>query len=230
MGVEKSAEMAQRFLIKVVRGVIEALKLLTAKNGRVAASCSSVFLLQNAGLVKNKRVTTSWWLAKELQRLEPTCKVDADRMVCADEGIVTAGAAFAQTELMLHLLRELCGNNLAAGVSRALLIDGRQAQAPFVVPEAFCDGEDLVGRLAQRIENSLPDLPKVGELAKEFCMSERTLSRHIQKVTWRGTLALMQSVKQRRARTLLESSRMSVEKVAASVGYKDAPSLTGSVQ
>ena len=56
-------------------------------------------------------------------------------------------------------------------------------------------------------------------------MSERTLSRHIHKVTGKSTLALIQSVKQRRARALLASSRLSVEQVAAAVGYQDATAL-----
>jgi transcriptional regulator GlxA family with amidase domain len=225
LGLDDPSDMAQRFQLDDARQACEALKKHFAKNGRIAASCSSVFLLRHAGLLKNKRVTTSWWLAKELKRMEPDCQVDADRMICADGTVVTAGAAFAQTDLMLHLLRELCGNALVDAISRVLLIDGRQAQAPFVVPEALCNGDDLIGRIATHIENAFPDLPKVGDLAKEFCMSERTLSRHVQKVTGKSTLALMQNIKQRRARTLLESSRMTVEQVAAAVGYQDATAL-----
>ncbi len=75
-----------------------------AAGGTVAASCSAVFLLQAAGLLRERRATTSWWLAQELRRLQPDCTVDADRMVVSDGPVTTAGAAFAQTDLMLHLL------------------------------------------------------------------------------------------------------------------------------
>ena len=191
----------------------------------MAASCSAVFLLQRAGLLAGRKATTSWWLAPALQRLEPTCTVDADRMVRADGPVVTAGAAFAQADLMLHLLRSRCGSALADTVSRFLLIDGRQAQAPFVVPEVLASGDDLVGRLALRIERALPSPPRVAELARELCMSERTLARRVQRATGKSTLALVQSVRLRRARALLESSRMTVEQVAAEVGYQDATAL-----
>ena len=127
-------------------------------------------------------------------------------MVCYHGLVVTAGAAFAQTDLMLHLLRKLYGAALVDARSRVLLLNERQAQAPFIVPEAFSNSDDLIGRLAARIEAALPSPPKIGELAQEFCMSERTLSRHVQKATGKSTLALVQSVKQRRARALLESS------------------------
>ena len=193
--------------------------------GQVAASCSAVFLLNAAGLLQGRRATTSWWYAPLLARMAPGCTVDADRMVCADGPVVTAGAAFAQTDLMLHLLRERCGSALTDLVSRMLLIDGRQAQAPFVVPEVLANGNDLVARLAARVESALPDAPAVSALAREFCMSERTLSRHIRKATGKSTQALVQSVRLRRARALLETSRMTVEQVAGAVGYQDATAL-----
>ena len=225
LGLDHPKDIEERFAQPDAIAAKDALREHASRGGAVAASCSGVFLLQAAGLLKGKRATTSWWLAPELKRLEPECHVDANRMVSADGLVVTAGAAFAQTDLMLHLLRSLCGNALTEAMSRVLLVDGRQAQAPFIVPEAFANGDDLIARIAARIEASLPDLPKVGELASEFCMSERTLARHIQKATGKSTLALLQSVKQRRARALLETSRMTVDQIAAAVGYQDATAL-----
>lgn len=146
-------------------------------------------------------------------------------MVCADGAVVTAGTAFAQTDLMLHLIRTRFGNALADAVSRVLLIDGRQAQAPFIVPEVFANGDELIGRLAARVEAVLPNLPTVGELADALCMSERTLSRRVKQATGKSTMALLQSVRLRRARALLETSRMTVEQVAEAVGYQDATAL-----
>jgi transcriptional regulator GlxA family with amidase domain len=205
--------------------------------GCVAAACSAVFLLQAAGVLKGRRATTTWWLAPLLQRMEPTCLVDADRMVCSDvprvqpreikgtSTIVTAGAAFAQSDLMLHLLRVQFGNALVEVVSRMLLIDGREAQSPFIIPEVLASGSDLVARLAARIEAALPNPPSVMALAQEFCMSTRTLSRHVQSATGMSTQALINSVKLQRARKLLQSSRMTVDRVAEAVGYQDATAL-----
>ena len=47
----------------------------------------------------------------------------------------------------------------------------------------------------------------------------------MREATGRSTLALVQSVRLHRARMLIESSRMSVEQVAAEVGYEDATAL-----
>jgi len=203
----------------------EAIAVHLGRGGRIAACCSAVFLLQLAGVLDGRRVTTTWWLAGLLQRMNPRCRVDANAMVAADGPLVTGGAAFAQTDLMLHLVRQHCGSRLADGLSRVLLIDGRQAQAAYIVPEVLANGDQLVSRLVARVEDSLPEPPAVAQLAREFGVSERTLARRVHRATGRSTVALVQSVKLRKARALLEQTRCSVEQVAAAVGYSDSTAL-----
>lgn len=208
--------------------LLAAAPLLAAhvqRGGRIAACCSAVFLLQMAGLLAHRRVTTTWWLAPLLNRLNPLCRVDANAMVCADGPLITGGAAFAQTDLMLHVLRDHCGARMADALSRVLLIDGRQAQASYIVPELLANGDALVSRLVARIEESLPEPPAVSQLARELGVSERTLARHVHRATGRSTVNLLQSVKLRRARAMLEQTRCSVEQVAAAVGYSDSTAL-----
>ncbi len=191
----------------------------------ISASCSAVLLLQGAGLLDHKRVTTAWWLAPKLQQIAPLCRIDVNRMVVADGKLVTAGAALAQTDLMLHLLRENFGIKLSDAVARTLLIDRRQSQAPFIVPAAYAGGSALVANLTARIESSLPSPPSMQTLADELCMSERTLARHVRAATGRNPLALLQSIRVHRAQSLLENSRLSVDEIAARVGYQDATAL-----
>ena len=225
LGLENPSTLGNRLTQADAQRAIQALRSQARSGGTVAASCSSVFLLQAADLLAGKKVTTSWWLGPALQRLESRCQVDADRMVITDGNIVTAGAALAQTDLMLHLLRSQFGTVLADGVARVLLIDGRQAQAPFIVPTLLASGNELIAKLTARIEAALPNLPSVAELAAEFCVSERTLARHVQAATGRSTLTLVQSIRLGKARMLLETSRLTVDQVAERVGYGDATAL-----
>ncbi|CAJ0779010.1 GlxA family transcriptional regulator [Ralstonia holmesii] len=225
LGLDHAEVIAKRLAQDDAQRAARAVAAQVAAGGQVAASCSAVFLLQAAGLLPGRCVTTSWWLAATLRQWEPACTVDADRMVCADGPVATAGAAFAQTDLMLHLLRTRFGVALADAVGRVLLIDGRHAQAPFVVPAMLANGNALIARLVARIEAALPDPPSVQTLADELAMSQRTLSRHVREATGRSTLALVQSVRLNRARMLIESSRMTIDSVAAAVGYEDATAL-----
>jgi transcriptional regulator GlxA family with amidase domain len=225
LGLDNASALTAGLASAPAQRAAKAIAAHAATGGRVAASCSAVFLLQAAGVLAGRRVTTSWWLASNLRRLDPTCTVDADRMVCADGPITTAGAAFAQTDLMLHLLRVQFGAALADAVSRVLLIDARQAQAPFVVPRLLSNGNILIAQLVARVEAALPHPPSVQALAEELAMSPRTLSRHVLEATGQGTLALVQSVRLNRARMLIESSRQSIESVAHAVGFQDATAL-----
>jgi transcriptional regulator GlxA family with amidase domain len=225
LGLDSIGEARTRVVQEDALVAIDALQRHSEMGGTVAASCSAVFLLQAAGLLVGRKATTSWWLAKSLRELEPSCTVDANRMVCADGPVVTAGAAFAQTDLMMHLLRVRLGAPVAKAVARVLLVDGREAQAPFVVPEMLADGDELIARVVDRVTESLPSPPGVGKLASELGMTERTLARHIKAKTGQTTMSLIQSVRLNRARVLLESSRLSVEQIAEQVGYGDATAL-----
>jgi transcriptional regulator GlxA family with amidase domain len=146
-------------------------------------------------------------------------------MVVRDGPLTTAGAAFGQGDLMLSLFRARFSTALAEAVSKFLLVDGRQAQSPYVVPSMLADGSALIRRLTQRIESALPHLPSIAALAREFAMSQRTLSRHVRSATGQGPSALVQSVRLNRAKMLIESSRMTIDEVAEHVGYQDATAL-----
>lgn len=206
------------------RRVADDLARRLADGQPVAATCSAVFLLRDTGALAGRCVTTTWWLAQHLRRTAPDCRVEADRIVCVDGALVTAGAAMAQVDLMLHLLRGH-GAALADAVARVLLLDARTAQSAYTLPALLANGDALVRRLVQRIEETLPRPPAVSALADAFAMSTRTLSRRVRDATGQGPSALIQAVRLARARRLIETTRMSIDQVAAAVGYEDATAL-----
>jgi transcriptional regulator GlxA family with amidase domain len=225
LGVDDADAVASRFSELDAVQAIKALRAQAEAGGTIAASCSAVFLLCAAGLLTDKRVTTTWWLGGLLQRMEPRCVVDVDQMVVTDGNIVTGGAAFSHIDLVLHLLRTRFSPSLAGAVSRAMVIDGRQSQAQYIVPTTLANGDELATKLVACFEAGLPNPPSVAALAAELRMSSRTLSRRIKESTGRSVSSLLQSVRINRARMLLETSKMSVEQVAEQVGYADTTAL-----
>lgn len=218
-------ELRERLASDDCRRAIRQIAAHVGHGGRVAASCSSTFLLQAAGVLEGRRATTAWWLAPELSRIAGNTTVDASRILCVDGPVITAGAAFAQSDVMLYLLRQRFGAKVVEGVSRVLLLHERGEQAQFVMPSMLAAGDVLVTRLTERVEAALPDVPAVSRLAAELRMSERTLGRHVQRATGMGTTDMIRSIRLHRARNLLQGSRMSIEQVAAAVGYRDATAL-----
>ena len=133
LGADPPALLAQ---MRTREGIVIARRLArhVVCGGQVAASCSAVFVLHAAGLLAGRRATTTWWLAPLLARESPECTVDADRMVCADGPVITAGAAFAHADLMLHLLRERFGPKLSESVSRLLLLEHSFGRVQMLLP------------------------------------------------------------------------------------------------
>jgi len=87
------------------------------------------------------------------------------------------------------------------------------------------NGNDFIAQLSLQIDAALPDTPSVGDIAAQLRISERTLARRVRAVTGRSTSALIQFVRLKRARMLLETSRMSIDQVAERIGYSDATAL-----
>lgn len=225
IGVADALTIEQRLRQPDIALLVPALRAHVQGGGHVAASCSGVFVLQAANLLAGRCVTTSWWMAPLLRQWAPDCKVDAERMVIVDPPLMTAGAAFGQSDLMLQLLRDRFSPVLAEAVARALLIDGRQLQSPFMVPAMMAQGNEMIAQLTAHIEASLPTVIGVRALASDFGLSERTLSRHVHKATGCSPLRLIQRVQVNKARELLANSKYSIDIIAERVGYRDATSL-----
>lgn len=223
--IEHPRELRARLAREDARAAIRYIARRAAAGATVAASCSAVFLLQAAGVLRGRHATTTWWLAPELARLEPAAQVEGNRILCVDGPVITAGAAFAQADILLHLLRQRFGGAIADGVSRVLLLHERSESAQYVLPSMLASSDPLVTRLTDRVERALPEVPSVALLARELCVSERTLGRHVRQATGMATRTMIQSIRLHRARALLQNSRLSVDEVAAAVGYGDTTAL-----
>jgi transcriptional regulator GlxA family with amidase domain len=225
LGISSVSEINYRLRKPDIQIAVAHLKKLAKTAESICAACSSVFILQAANLLANKRVTTTWWLAGLLRKIEPNCQVNENWLVVRDGNIVTAGAALAQADLMLNLLKATYGAQLADTVARALLIDQRNSQAPYVVPAGYEQGNEFIIELTRRIEAALPDAPNMPALAKHFNVSTRTLARKVFSATGKTPLAVLQGIRIHLAQNLLKTTNLSVEAVAAKVGYTDSTAL-----
>jgi transcriptional regulator GlxA family with amidase domain len=191
----------------------------------IYVSCSSVLLLGAGGLLAQRKVTTSWWLGATLAQIEPFAKIDVGRMVVDDGNIVTAGAAMAQADLMLWLIKRHFGLALADRVSRFVLASQRISQAAFMLPTAYTNGDAFIRIVSERLRLALPHPPSMKMLAIEMAMTERTLARRVMAATGKTPLSLLQGIRLHHAQTLLESSKLSIDEIANRVGYQDATAL-----
>ncbi|HJV63884.1 MAG TPA: helix-turn-helix domain-containing protein [Albitalea sp.] len=201
------------------------LQRLAAGKARIAASCASVFLLAEAGLLQRRAATTTWWLAASFRQRYPEVPLDERRMVVRDGPMLTAGSAFAQLDLMLALLSDLVGVRVANLCARYLLIDRRPSQARYMMASHSQRHDPLVERAERWIDEHLDEPMTVRALAGELAVSEKTLARRVHAAAGLSPIKLIQRRRLLRATHLIETTKTPIEQVAAQVGYRDSTTL-----
>lgn len=209
------------------RDVLDAIAFLRKVPSTVpiATSCSSVFLLAATGLLSGAEVTTTWWLSHVFRSRHPDVRLDETRMLVRDDRYLTAGSAYSQLDLMLAIVGELLGSGIAHLCSRYLLIDRRPSQARYMM-HVHTQHADPTVRAAERwIDAHLQDGFSVSDVAAVLAVSHRTLSRRIQAATGVSPSRFIQRRRLVHASHLIETTSMSIDEVAAMVGYQDGTAL-----
>ncbi len=191
----------------------------------IAAACSGTFVCADAGVLDGRPATTSWWLAPLFRARYPAVELREDAMVIDAGRIVTAGAALSHVDLALHLVRRFAGPTVAETCTRYLIVDERPAQSRYVALDQLAHHSERVARAEAFARRSLHREIGVADLARAAAASTRTLEREFRTVLGVSPVAFLQKLRVERAIHLLQSSRDSVEHIAARVGYTDAVSL-----
>jgi transcriptional regulator GlxA family with amidase domain len=195
-----------------------------AEGAHIAASCIGTFLLAEAGILDHQEATTTWWLAPLFRQRYPNVLLDETRMLIASDTVVTAGAAMGHLDLALWLIRS-ASPELAAVVSRYLLADIRSSQASYIIPNHLAQSDPLILRFERWARDHLKDGFSLQKAAKALATSTRTLQRRCEAVLGKSPLSYFQDLRVERARSLLFGSDLSVEAIAAQVGYVDGATL-----
>lgn len=206
--------------------VLEALRSVHERGGRVASICTGAFALGHAGLLDGRSATTHWFASTELERLFPAAKVEPGVLYCEDDGVFTSAGLSAGIDLCLHILRTDQGEKLGSAVARAMVAsphrDGGQAQFIERPLPASNGGLDEVREWALK---NLGGQLDVATLASRAAMSPRHFARRFAAETGASPLQWLISHRLREARRLLESTDLPIEEVATRAGFGSAPSL-----
>ncbi len=201
-----------------------ALERIDPATTRLAAACTGVFALAEAGHLGGRRATTSWFLGADFRRWYPDVIVDLDEMVVTDGPIVTAGAAFAHIDLALSILRTV-SSDLARHVAQLLVIDERPSQATFIAYDHVQHDDQVVIDFERYVRVSLDQPFDVSVAASSIGTSRRTLERRVSDVLGLTPLGFVQRLRLERARYLRATSNLTTEDIALRVGYANAESL-----
>jgi transcriptional regulator GlxA family with amidase domain len=193
-----------------------------ARGVLVAASCSATFVLAASGVLDGREATTTWWLGPTFTQRFPRVTLRTDRMVVGSGRVFTAGSAFAHADLMLAILTQTLSPSLAHLVAKYLVLDERASQARYMVMDHLRSTDPVIQVLERFILSNLQRQLTVPQMARATATSPRTLARKIEKTLGTTPLRFAQRLRVAQAVHMLETTRRSVDEVAARVGYADA--------
>lgn len=196
-----------------------------ASGAEIAASCSAVFLVASAGLLDERRATTTWWLAPLFREIFPAVRLETETMVVSDGRLTTAGAAMAQLDLMLSIVARHGDPDLADRCARFLLLDQRRSQARYMALSYLAQADDKVSRAERWARARLGTSLSVPDLAQAAGLGVRTFARRCERATGLSPVRLLQRLRVEKALELLETTRLTFDQIAERVGYAEPSTL-----
>ncbi|MFD9097717.1 GlxA family transcriptional regulator [Streptomyces collinus] len=196
-------------------------------DARIVSICTAAFILAEAGLLDGRKATTHWQAADEFRCRYPKVELDPDVLFVDDGRILTSAGAASGVDICLHIVRTDHGSALANTVARRCVVppfrDGGQAQyieQPVPVSGAASTAATRAWAL-ERLDEPLT----LSDLAGHARMSLRTFARRFNDEMGLSPGRWLIQQRLARARHLLESSDLSVDRIAAEVGFATGASL-----
>lgn len=205
---------------------------------RIVGCCTGVFVLARAGLLDGRRATTHWHVLDQLARDYPRVTVERKALYVEDGAVLTSAGAAAVIEVCLHLIRSDHGA-AAAAAAGDLAVAGPARSADHPQPTAAAltaSTTSAASRSKPRTDRTLAatrawaherlSVPMaLADLAAHAKVSERTLTRRFHTET--GLSPLQWLLRQRidRARQLLETTDLTMDRVAEHSGLGSPDSL-----
>ncbi|MEU2230144.1 GlxA family transcriptional regulator [Streptomyces vietnamensis] len=194
---------------------------------RLVSICTGGYVLAAAGFLDGRPATTHWAHADHFQRLFPKVRVDADVLYVDDGDVLTSAGVAAGIDLCLHIVRRDHGTAVANTVARGTVVpphrDGGQAQyIERPLPET---GTHTTTAARAWALARLHEPIQLRDLAEQEAMSVRTFTRRFRDEVGISPGQWLAQQRVERARHLLESTDLPVDRVAQDAGFGTAQSL-----
>lgn len=200
---------------------------LRAAKARLISICTGAFVLAAAGLLDGRPATTHWRHADRFRRLYPRVHLNPDVLFVDGGDILTSAGVTAGVDLCLHVVRNDFGTEVANHAARRCVApawrDGGQAQ--FIerpIPES---GDTSTSATRQWAQGRLHDALDLAALAAHARMSVRTFTRRFRDEMGMSPGQWLVAQRIERARQLLESTDLPVDRVAREAGFGTTAAL-----
>lgn len=190
---------------------------------RLAAPCVGAFILAEAGLLDDRRATTHWAFARDLQSRFPHLKVEEDRIFVGDGTIWTSAGMSAAIDLALAMVEKDYSAEVARAVARKLVVYHRRAggQSQFSALLELQPKTDRIQSALNYARRNLQSTLSVDELAEVAHLSPRQFTRIFRTETGQSPAKAVENLRVEAARLMMEEGRFSMDQVARETGFAD---------
>jgi transcriptional regulator GlxA family with amidase domain len=221
------ASVAEPYIPTELSAEIAAALAWIRPDARIVSICTAAFVLAEAGLLDGRRATTHWRVTDLFRRRYPRVDLDPDVLFVDDGRILTSAGAASGVDVCLHIVRTDHGSELANTVARRCVVppfrDGGQAQY-IEQPVPRSGAASTAATRAWALEH-LEEPLTLTDLASHARMSLRTFARRFNEEVGLSPGRWLIQQRVARARHLLESSDLPVDRIAAQVGFATSASL-----
>ena len=190
--------------------------------------CAGALLAAKAGLLTGRECTTHHHHIEDIQRLEPSATVHANRIFVEDGRIFTSAGVTAGIDLTLYMIGQQLGHQVAVAVARDLVVYMRRSGGdPQLSPWVM--HRNHVHPVLHRVQDAVIRNPaaewSAPRLAAVACMSSRNLARLFAEHAGCSPLDYVQRLRVALARELVTNSELGMERVAEKTGFSSAHQL-----
>jgi transcriptional regulator GlxA family with amidase domain len=187
----------------------------------LGAVCTGSYVLARAGLLDGKRCTIHWENHASFTEEFPEVEL-SNLLYCVDDGIFSCAGGTSAADMMLHLIAEQHGPDLASLVSDTLVHTPVRTDADeqrLSVPARIGVRHPKLVSIIQKMERSTEEPISPADLAKSVNMSTRQLERLFRRYLNRSPKRYYMELRLEKARNLLLQTDMSVINVALACGF-----------
>lgn len=207
--------------------LVEAVRSVAGRTGRMASICTGSFILAQAGLLSGRRATTHWHDTRLLARAFRDVTVEPDAIFVRDGDVFTSAGISSGIDLALALVEMDYGTELVREVARWLVVYLKRAggQSQFsVLVEADPPPHSPLRAVTEAIAADPSADYTVKRLAALASLSTRQLTRLFQSELGMTPARYVELVRVDFARNALEAGR-SVTETAGMAGFGSIETL-----
>lgn len=217
-----------RPILKQHKLLISWLKKCWQQGSTLIGVGTGVCFLAESGLLDEHSATTHWHYVEQFKRDYPKVDLKPDFFITQSERIYCAASLNALADIIVHIIAQTYGRAAAQNVERNFSHEIRKPYEQQRYLEGAVDrhADELIAQIQFWLRTNLSSELTISELAQQFGVSQRSLTRRFKAATGVRATQYWQQLRIETAKDLLTASNLSIQEISYQVGYQDQGHLS----